>query len=599
MAEIVRVFDLLALYRSKYAHKTMVVGKVHGKWIGYKTDKFLEITDNLSRGLIALGIQKGDKIAVMSANRPEWNFLDFAVSQIGAATVPLYPTLSDHDLGYILADADIKMAFVGTLDLCKKFKAVLEGHAAIPIYIFDEVKGEKHWKELETQGASLNTDLKEYQDAITADDLLTLIYTSGTTGSPKGVCLSHKNLVSNFIDCAHLLPPNYKTALSFLPLSHIFERMVIYIYFYKGITIYYAENMDTVVEDINAVKPNGFTTVPRVLEKVYDKIVEKGKSLTGLKRMIFFWALNLGLRFKEPYHQTFFYKLKLGLARALVFKKWQAALGGNIVGIISGGAALQERLARVFWAAGIPVLEGYGLTETSPVIAVNNFEPRGLKFGSVGKVLKSVDVKIAEDGEVLCKGPNVTKGYYKNDKATAETFDKNGYFKTGDIGELTPDGFLRITDRKKEMFKTAGGKYVAPQVIENRLMESTLIAQVMVVGEGKRFPAALIVPSIDELRKWVKAKGIKGNELVDFVEDQQVLRKYQQILDKANNGFGHWEQVKKFVLLTKEWSIDGGELTPKLSLKRKTILEKNAAVIKEIYGEEEDVKDDHAEESRQ
>ncbi|GAA4801316.1 long-chain fatty acid--CoA ligase [Olivibacter ginsenosidimutans] len=599
MADIIRVFDLLPHYKSTYKQKTMVVGKVDGNWKALETEDCLRIVDNLSRGLIDLGIKKGDKIAIMSGNRPEWNFLDFAVSQIGAATVPLYPTLSDHDLNYILEDADIKIAFVGTADLYEKIKNVLQQkHPDAPVYSFSKVSKVKHWEEIEKNGASLSIDLENYRHAVTADDLLTLIYTSGTTGNPKGVFLSHRNLITNFTDCAHLLPDNYKTAISFLPLSHIFERMVIYLYFYKGVTIYYAENMDMIVDDINAVKPNGFTTVPRVLEKIYDKIVEKGKSLSGLKKGIFFWALQVGLRFKEPERQTLFYRLKLLLARILVFKQWQAALGGNIVGIISGGAALQERLSRVFWAAGIPVLEGYGLTETSPVIAVNSFEPRGLRFGSVGKVLKSVKVKIAADGEVLCKGPSVTKGYYKNEKATAEAFDNDGYLKTGDIGELSADGFLRITDRKKEMFKTAGGKYVAPQPIENKLMESTLIAQVMVIGEGKRFPAALIVPSFEELKKWAKRKGMPQVAPNDLVKKQEVQHKYQQILDQANTNFGHWEQIKKFALLTDEWSIDGGELTPKLSLKRKVILEKNKNRIEEIYGKEEDSAEDNQQETK-
>uniref|UniRef100_F4CDX4 Long-chain-fatty-acid--CoA ligase n=2 Tax=Sphingobacteriaceae TaxID=84566 RepID=F4CDX4_SPHS2 len=587
-----RVFDLLSNYKSSFGQKTVVAGKEGGKWMRYETDHFLQIVDNLSKGLLNLGIKKGDKLAIMSANRPEWNFTDFAINQIGAAVVPLYPTLSDHDLNYITENAEVKMAFVGTSDLAKKLKTALTLHNLdIPLYTFDKVEGEKYWKEIEEIGASLTTvDLDVYRNDIHEDDLLTLIYTSGTTGSPKGVFLSHKNLVSNFTDCAHLLPENYKTAISFLPLCHIFERMVVYLYFYKGISVYYAENMDTIVADINDVKPNGFTTVPRVLEKVYDKIVDKGKALTGIKHALFFWALDLGLKFKEPRKNSFFYKIKLAIARKLIFKKWQMALGGNIVGIISGGAALQERLARVFWAAGIPVLEGYGLTETSPVIAVNNFERNGLGFGTVGPLLKSVKVKIASDGEILCKGPNVTKGYYKNDEATREAFDEDGYFKTGDIGELTTEGFLRITDRKKEMFKTAGGKYVAPQIIENKFMESTLIAQIMVIGEGKRFPAALIVPAFEELKKWAGKNGISGSTKEDLIKDPKVIEKYQHVLDKTNESFGHWEQVKKFVLLPNEWTIDGGELTPKLSLKRKVILERTKELIDHIYSDEHDQK---------
>lgn len=591
MESVKRVFDLLEYYQQQHAQKVMVAGKANGKWTAYNTKIFLEIVNNLSKGLLDLGIKKGDKVAMMSANRPEWNFVDFAVNQIGAAIVPLYPTLSESDLDYIMEDAEVKMVFVGTKELYNKVnRSLKKKNMRLPVFSFDDIEGKTSWREVEEKGRKQDVDLKPHRDAVSEDDLLTLIYTSGTTGKPKGVYLSHRNLVSNFSDCAHLLPSNYLKAISFLPLSHIFERMVVYLYYYKGISIYYAESMDTIVADINDVKPNGFTTVPRVLEKVYDKIVAKGAALTGIKKTLFFWALHLGLKFQEPGRNGFFYRIKLAIARKLIFKKWREALGGNIVAIISGGAALQERLARIFWAAGIPVLEGYGLTETSPVIAVNNLEPNGLIFGSVGKLLKSVEVKIAADGEILCKGPNVTNGYYKNDEATAEVFDNDGFFKTGDIGELTKNGFLRITDRKKEMFKTAGGKYVAPQVLENKFMESIFIAQIMVIGEGRKFPSALIVPSFEDLKKWAERKGIASNSKEELVANKEVLDKFQKVVDKANSGFGHWEQVKKFTLLSKEWSIDEGELTPKLSLKRKVILDKNNEIIENIYKEEDSVK---------
>jgi long-chain acyl-CoA synthetase len=427
--------------------------------------------------------------------------------------------------------------------------------------------------------------LQQYRDAVSHDDLLTLIYTSGTTGKPKGVYLSHGNIIANVEASNHLVTEEYKKALSFLPLCHIFERMVVYLYLSKGVQIYYAENLDNIVVDINEVKPDLFTTVPRVLEKVYDKVVEKGKNLTGVKKSLFFWALNLGLRYQEPKKNSAFYNFQLGIARKLIFSKWKEALGGNIKLIISGGAALQERLARVFWAAGIKVLEGYGLTETSPVIAVNSWKEEDVKFGTVGRVLNNLDVKIAKDGEILVKGPSVTSGYYKNEEATKEAFTEDGYLHTGDIGELTPDGFLRITDRKKEMFKTAGGKYVAPQVIENKLMESTLIAQVMVIGENQRFPAALIVPAFEELEKYANHKGISFSSKEDLIKNQDILTKYEQVISQSMANFGHWEQVKKFKLLPKEWSIDAGELTPKLSLKRKVIMQKNEENIKSIYSE--------------
>ena len=584
MASPTRIFDILADYKTHYAKPVMVAGKAHGKWTNYSTDEFLTIVDNLSKGLVAKGIGKGDKIALMSANRPEWNFCDFAINQLGAAVVPLYPTLSDQDLSFIMNDASVKILFLSNAELHEKAKAAIAANNLdIPIYTFDQVEGVPSWQVLVDEGKQHDTDLAAYRDAVNEDDLLTLIYTSGTTGKPKGVCLSHKNVLTNVQDCHHLLPDYFKKALSFLPLCHIFERMVVYLYFAKGVEIHYAESLDTIVADINDVKPDGFTTVPRVLEKVYDRIVSKGKDLNGLKKQLFFWALNLGLRNQEPGKNGAWFEFKLGIARKLVFSKWQAALGGNIKLIVSGGAALQPRLARVFWGAGIPVLEGYGLTETSPVIAVNSLEPNGVKFGTVGKVLKSVDVKIASDGEILCKGPSIFSGYYKNDAATAEAIDREGYLHTGDIGELDADGFLRITDRKKEMFKTAGGKYVAPQALENKYMESTLIAQVMVIGENRKFPAALIVPAFDVLENWCKIKGIPYGSREEVVSRPEVIEKYQREIDRLNQGFGQWEKVKKFALLPKEWTIDAGELTPKLSLKRKAITKHYERKIEDIY----------------
>lgn len=581
-----RIFDILMHYEAHHAKPIMVAGKAQGKWTNYSTDAFLSIVDNLSKGLISKGIQKGDKIALMSHNRPEWNFCDFAINQLGAAVVPLYPTLSDQDLSFIINDAAVKFIFLSNTELYEKIAAALqENNLDIPIYAFDPIAGIPSWQTLIDEGKLQQTDLTPYRDAVDEDDLLTLIYTSGTTGKPKGVCLSHKNVLTNVHDCHHLLPDYFKKALSFLPLCHIFERMVVYLYFAKGVEVHYAENLDTIVADINDVKPDGFTTVPRVLEKVYDKIVAKGKALSGVKKHIFFWALDLGLSNREPRVNSGWFNFKLGIARKLVFSKWQEALGGNIKLIVSGGAALQPRLARVFWAAGIPVLEGYGLTETSPVIAVNSVEKDGVKFGTVGKVLKSVDVKIASDGEILCKGPSIFSGYYKNDAATAEAIDDDGYLHTGDIGELDADHFLRITDRKKEMFKTAGGKYVAPQSLENKYMESTLIAQVMVIGENRKFPSALIVPAFDVLENWCKIKGIPFGSKEEVVKKPEVIEKYQREIDRLNQGFGQWEKVKKFALLPKEWTIDAGELTPKLSLKRKTILQRHEAAINEIYAE--------------
>jgi len=586
MSNFKKLYDLIDNYNKEYKKDIMVAGRSKDGWKTYSTNDFIEIVDNISKGLLAKGIEKGDRVAIMSGNRPEWNFIDFACNQLGIATVPLYPTLSNQDLIYILNDAGAKMLFVSNEELSKKADhALKENNQDLPLFTFDDIDGRASYKEVLELGKQQQTDLQPLRDAVQFEDLLTLIYTSGTTGKPKGVFLTHKNLISNVEACFHLVTPEYKKALSFLPLCHIFERMVVYLYFSKGVQIYYAENLDNIVVDINDVKPDLFTTVPRVLEKVYDKVVEKGKNLTGIKKSLFFWALNLGLRYQEPQKNSGFYNFQLGIARKLIFSKWKDALGGNIKLIISGGAALQERLARVFWAADIKVLEGYGLTETSPVIAVNSWKEEDVKFGTVGRVLNNLDVKIAKDGEILVKGPSVTSGYYKNDEATKETIDSDGYLHTGDIGELTSDGFLRITDRKKEMFKTAGGKYVAPQVLENKLMESTLIAQVMVIGENQRFPAALIVPAFEELEKYCNHKGIPYGSKEEAIKQPEVLSKYEQIISQSMSNFGHWEQVKKFKLLSKEWTIDAGELTPKLSLKRKVIMQRNEDTIKQIYTE--------------
>ncbi|RZF61286.1 AMP-dependent synthetase/ligase [Sphingobacterium corticibacterium] len=584
MSKLNRLFDILDGYTSTDTNTCMVAGKRNGEWQLVTSERFMTLTNNLSKALLSKGLKKGDKVALMSGNRPEWNIVDFACNQLGIAIVPLYPTLSAQDLSFILHNAEVKLLFASNTELAQKVEqAVQEQQLSIELYTFDDVPNKPGYQELIDLGAQQDIDLQPYRDAVQGNDLLTLIYTSGTTGKPKGVLLTHKNIISNVEACQHLVPKDTTTALSFLPLCHIFERMVVYIYLSKGIQIYYAENLDNIVADINDVKPQIFTTVPRVLEKVYDKIIEKGKALTGIKKALFFWAVELGHRYQEPLKNGFFYNLKLAIARKLIFSKWRDALGGNIKLIVSGGAALQERLGRIFWAADIKVLEGYGLTETSPVIAVNSHVDTDVKFGTVGRVLKNLDVKIADDGEILVKGPSISPGYYKNEEATREAIDEEGYLHTGDIGEITPDGFLKITDRKKEMFKTAGGKYVAPQALENKLMESTLIAQVMIIGENQRFPAALIVPAFEELEKWCKHKGIPFVSKEEIVKDSQIIEKYQREIDRLNMGFGQWEKVKKFELLSKEWTIDNGELTPKLSLKRKVILKNTETIINRLY----------------
>src|SRR5690606_1496307 len=586
MNEIKRVFDLLENYERNFSKKVMVAGKFSGEWKSYSTEAFISIVNDFSRALIHQGIKKSDKVALMSANRPEWNFCDFATMQVGAAVVPLYPTLSVTDLKHILEDAGVKLIFVSTEELYQKLQTALaDAGSDITIISFEKIAGVEYWLDFLESGKSRGIRLDDYRREVGEDDLLTLIYTSGTTGKPKGVCLTHKNLISNVMASKTLFPDDYKTAVSFLPLSHVFERMVIYMYFSLGISVYYAESMDTIIQDINEVKPNRFTTDPRVLEKVYDKIVSKGKALTGLKRAIFFWALDPGLRYKEPAINGILYNAQLNLARKLVFKKCREALGGNVVALISGGAALQERLARVFWAAEIPVLEGYGLTETSPVIAVNGLKDDEIRFGTVGRVLPNLEARIAEDGEILVKCPSVFSSYYHNEEASRQVRDPDGFLHTGDIGELSKDAFLKITDRKKEMFKTSGGKFVAPQVLENKLMESVLIAQVMVIGEGRRFPSALIVPAFEELKAWCASKSIAWTNNKEMIEHEAVLEKYGREVERLNAGFGHGAQVKKFILLPREWTIDASELTPKLSLKRKVIMQNHQAQIETLYEE--------------
>lgn len=584
---IKRVFDLLKYNLEKFPKPEFISGKVNGVWKKYSTQQFCDTTDQLSRGLSTLGIGKGDRVAVMSANRPEWNICDYAIMQLGAYQIPLYPTLAEHDIKFIIENAEIKTVFAGDEAIYKKLLTVAETlDHPIKIYTFNRIDGANYWEDLIAIGQQTTVDLDAYRGAVTEDDIITIIYTSGTTGTPKGVMLTHKNMVMNFEKSAILLPRGIETSLSFLPLSHIFERLVVYLYAYGGVSVYYAESIDTIVADIQEVKPNVFSTVPRLLEKVYDKIMEKGKELAGLKKKIFYWSLALAEKFDHD--NDWWYNFKLMIARKLVFKKWQAALGGNIVIVVSGGAALNPRLNRIFWAAGMPVFEGYGLTETSPVITVNHFS--ATMFGTVGTPIEGVEVKIAEDGEILTRGHHVMKGYYLRDDLTSENIDQDGWFHTGDIGELLEGKFLKITDRKKEIFKTAGGKYVAPQMLENRYKESPLIEQVMVLGENRKFPAALIVPTFPALKAWCAHKGITYTTNEEMIQHPQVLEKYEQVVAIKGAGFGKWEQVKRFALLPKEFSIDGGELTPKLSFKRKVILEKNAEIIEKIYKDAENYK---------
>lgn len=585
MAEITRVFDLLRLSEEKFNKQDMLAAKRDGEWMRYSTAHFISQVDALSRGLIARGVKKDDKIAIMSANRPEWNICDFAIMQIGATQVPMYPTLAGNDIKFITKDAGVRIVFVSDQAIYEKLNGVkIRENGDFEIYSFEKLPGVPHLKELIDLGeANLSVDLKPYRSRIQPHDLLTIIYTSGTTGTPKGVMLTHNNLVTNFIEASKLYPAGFSKAISFLPLSHIFERMVIYMYFYLGVSVYYAQNMETIAADIAEVKPHGFTTVPRLLEKIYDRIVEKGSHLSGIKRKLFFWALDLGLRYEMDGKNGFWYELQLKIANKLIFKKWREALGGNIMAVVSGGAALQPRLARIFWAAGMPVLEGYGLTETSPVINVNGLGKGQAKFTTVGRTINNVVIKIAEDGEILCKGPNVMKGYYNRPDLSAEVIDKDGFFHTGDIGEIVDGQYLRITDRKKEIFKTAGGKYIAPQVLENKFKESIFIEQVMVIGENERYPAALILPSFAALDKWCQRNEIPYTTNEEMIKDQRIIDQIWSEIEFYNKDFGNWEQVKRIALLPSEWSIDGGELTPKLSLRRKAILEKYRSQVEKLY----------------
>jgi long-chain acyl-CoA synthetase len=541
----------------------------------------------VSLGLLRLGLKRSDKVAIISMNRPEWLLADFGIAQIGATSVPMYPSITVEDYKYIFTDADVKAVFVADAKLYEKVREATAGLSLPPenIFSFDKVDGARHFDELLALGKQGNAaDLEPLKAAVQPDDLLTLIYTSGTTGNPKGVMLSHDNLLSNCRSSARYVPVGAADkALSFLPLCHIFERMVTYLYMIHGVSIYYAESMESIADNLREVHPSIFTTVPRLLEKVYDKIVAKGHEQTGIKHKLFFWALNLGLKFDTQKDQGFVYNTELALANKLIFNKWREALGGNLRCIVSGGGALQPRLARVFWAAGIRVMEGYGLTETSPVIAVNGYEAENNMIGAVGPLIDNMEVKIAPDGEILTKSASVMKGYYNKPELTAEAIDKDGWFHTGDIGEFVNGRFLKITDRKKEMFKTSGGKYIAPQVLENKMKEDPLIEQMMVVGADQKFPGALIIPAFDELKAWAAKNGVAAKANAELVKDEKVQRLYHDLVNKYNQGFAQWEQVKKFVLLPEQWTVETGEMTPTMKVKRKVISENNKAVIEGLY----------------
>ncbi|OKL41179.1 AMP-dependent synthetase/ligase [Pontibacter flavimaris] len=583
---LTRTFDLLPYQMQQFPKPDCLAAKVNGTWQKYTTSDVLEYANQVSLGLLKLGIQKEDKVAIISFNRPEWVLVDFGIQQIGAISVPMYPTITEEDYRYIFNDAEVKAVFVADANLYNKVVAATEGMEGIKeIYTFDDIHGAKNWKEVLKMGENEDVaQLEPLKAAVRPEDTLTIIYTSGTTGNPKGVMLTHDNLMSNVRGTVPYVPVNHThRALSFLPLCHVFERMLLYLYFRIGVSIYYAESIEKVADNLKEVQPHLFTTVPRLLEKVYDKIVATGMELTGVKRKLFFWALELGLKYDTQTDQGWWYNKQLELANKIIFSKWREALGGNIRVIVSGGAALQPRLARVFWSANIRVMEGYGLTETSPVISVNRFEPENNMIGTVGMPIDGVEIKIAEDGEILTRGPHVMKGYYKKPDLTEEVIDKDNWFHTGDIGEMIQDKYLKITDRKKEMFKTSGGKYVAPQPIENKLKESVVIEQVMIVGDGRKYASALIVPSFLGLQDWANHKGIKYTSDEEMIKHPDVIEKFKREIDKANEGLAQYETVKKFALIPNMWTVESGELTPTLKVKRKIITANYKNVIESLY----------------
>jgi long-chain acyl-CoA synthetase len=588
MTQVTRLFDIPQYQHETYNLKKALTTKYNNEWVSISSEEYINQINAISRGLLRLGVKANDKIAVISStNRTEWNVLDIGVLQIGAQNVPIYPTIAKEDYEYIMNHSESIYCFVSDAEVLEKLNSIKGKTKLKGVYTFDDISGESSWKEVLKLGQDESNQnvVNERKENVKPHDLATIIYTSGTTGQPKGVMLSHNNLISNVLDSEKRVPfENGKSkALSFLPICHVFERMILYLYQYCGVEIYFAESIDKMTDNLKEVKPNVMTAVPRLYEKVYDKILEKGADLSGIKRALFFWAIDLGLKY-EPYGQNgFWYELQLKLARKLIFSKWQDGLGGNLDLMVSGSAALQPRLTRTFAAAGMPIMEGYGLTETSPVISVNDMRNGGFRVGTVGRIIDNVEVKIAEDGEILVKGPNVMLGYYKDSEKTAEVMTGD-YFHTGDIGEISSDGFLKITDRKKEMFKTSGGKYVSPALIENELKQSHFIEQVMVIGEGEKMPAALIQPDFKFIKHWIEKKGkdIKpDNESI--VSSQIIKDRIQKEVDKKNKNFGNWEQVKKFELTSDVWTIEGGHLTPTMKMKRKIIKEIYKDLVEKIY----------------
>ena len=592
MNQPTRLFDCIGFTLQNNPLPDMFAAKENGQWRPYSTQEVADIVNQISTGLLQLGVSCGDlsdegrdKVAILSKNRPEWLLLDLAVQQIGAVLTPFYPTINVNELEFVLNDAQVKIVFVNDEEIFNKLMSIRGRVPSLQhIFTFEHVANARHWKEmLGSPDQAMLERIASVSNRIRGEDLATIIYTSGTTGTPKGVMLSHHNILSNVMVSIPCFPPGeHMRALSFLPLNHILERMVSYLYIFRGTSIFYGESMDTIGEDLKEVKPHVFVTVPRLIEKMYDRIMQKGGEQKGIKRKLFFWAHELATRFEINKSQGIWYTMQLSVANKIVFSKWREGLGNSLKCIVSGGAACQVRLIRIFTAAQIPIMEGYGLTETSPVISVNRYDEKNRMFGTVGPLIDGVEVRIAEDGEILSKGPNTMMGYYKRPDLTAEAI-QDGWFHTGDIGMFVEDKFLKITDRKKEMFKTSGGKYVAPLPIENKLKESLLIEQVLVVGSERKFVGALIVPSFPNLKDWCISHAVPFSSNEAAIQDPAVISMYKELIDRYNILFNHVEQIKKFELLSNEWSVATGEMTPKLSLKRKVIMEKYRDAVEKIY----------------
>ncbi len=586
--EVTRTFDLIMWNCEKFPREVMFGGKVEKEWVTYSTDKIKELTDYFSYGMMAMGFKKGDHIATITGNKAEWNIVDHGLAQCGMIHVPIYPTIGMEEYRFILDHSEVKAVFVANKSIYNKVKDFIPELKTIKeVFSFDMVEGLRTVTDIIDLGERHQFDFaaeaKAIRDSIQPSDIVTIIYTSGTTGTSKGVMLTHANLVHNFKETsyAHEIGYGFK-ALSFLPLCHVYERMMNYNFQYKGTSIYYIENMGAIAEIMREIKPNICNVVPRLLEKIYDNIISKGKNLPWIKKQIFFWAVNLGLKYRVK-GNTWFYKSRLYFARKLVFNKWCEALGGELKVMVSGGAALQSRLEKIFWAAGMPVLQGYGLTETSPVIAVNPFRIPDIKLGTVGPVLNGVTVKIADDGEILCKGPNVMKGYFKAPELTSEVIDSEGYFHTGDIGQIEDGRFLRITDRKKEMFKLSAGKYIAPQPIENKIKESFFVEQVMVIGENQKFASALISPNFTYLHDWCFLHKLQYRDNAELIELPEVVERFSREVREVNKTLGEYEQIKRFRLVTEEWTPQSGELSPTLKLRRNIVKDRYREIINEIY----------------